>query len=164
MRDAIRTGIMFNIIDTERGQKVDLIPLTMEPRYNDALQRRIRQTFEEASGNQFQAWCARPEDIIIGKLMAWDEGRSHKHEQDILAMLVFIYAKADPALTQAFDETYVDRRALTMGVDVMRFWNELKQVAKKQTQQKLQDYKQTIPIPKNSLSLSDKPRHSPSLD
>ena len=50
MRDSIRLGIMFNIIDTERGQKVDLVPLTMNPNYKSALKNRQRQTFEDAEG------------------------------------------------------------------------------------------------------------------
>ena len=39
----------------------------------------------------FDIWCARPEDIIVGKLMAWAEGRSRKHETDIYEMMVFLY-------------------------------------------------------------------------
>jgi len=31
MRDSIRRGTMFNIIDTTEGRKVDLIPLSMQP-------------------------------------------------------------------------------------------------------------------------------------
>ena len=33
MRDSIRMGIMFNVIDTDRGEKADLVPLTMASRY-----------------------------------------------------------------------------------------------------------------------------------
>ena len=40
MRDSIRLGIMFNIIDTSRGEKADLMPLTMASRYRQAFQRR----------------------------------------------------------------------------------------------------------------------------
>ena len=40
MRDSIRLGIMFNIIDTTRGEKADLVPLTMSPTYRQAFQRR----------------------------------------------------------------------------------------------------------------------------
>ena len=43
IRDSIRHGIMFNIIDTSRGDKADLVPLTMEPHYQFAFQHRIRQ-------------------------------------------------------------------------------------------------------------------------
>ena len=44
------------------------------------------------------AWCARPDDVIYGKFLAWDEGRSRKHEADIYDMLVFKYLEADPTL------------------------------------------------------------------
>jgi hypothetical protein len=33
MRDSIRLGIMFNIIDTTAGRKVDIVPLSMDPRF-----------------------------------------------------------------------------------------------------------------------------------
>lgn len=44
MRESIRLGIMFNIIDTSRGEKADLVPLTMASSYRQAFQRRVRQT------------------------------------------------------------------------------------------------------------------------
>ena len=134
MRDSIRLGIMFNIIDTDQGKKVDLIPLTMNPQYKNVLQKRRRQTFEDAKGNSFQAWCAVPEDIIWGKLMAWHEGHSSKHEQDILAMLIFIYSNADPKVTNKFSEHYINEKVLTLGHETVRFWNKLKKTAKKQLQ------------------------------
>jgi hypothetical protein len=46
MRDSIRMGIMFNIIDTTRGEKADLVPLTLSPTYRLAFQRRVRQRIE----------------------------------------------------------------------------------------------------------------------
>ena len=89
MRDSIGMGIIFNIIDTSRGEKADLVPLTIDPRYRKAFKRRLRQMVELADGQPFEIWCARPEDIIVGKLMAWAEGRSRKHETDIYEMMVF---------------------------------------------------------------------------
>jgi len=44
-----------------------------------------------------EVWCARPEDIIVGKLMAWAEGRSRIHETDIYEMLVSQYGGSDQA-------------------------------------------------------------------
>ncbi len=83
MRDSIRLGILFNIIDTSEARKVDLIPLTMKPGYNFALKNRLRREIATKDGRHFEAWFARPEDVIVGKLMAWKEGRSFKHESDI---------------------------------------------------------------------------------
>ena len=52
MREAVRLGIMFNIIDSSRGEKADLLPLSAVARgatpfgYRQAFQRRVRQTVE----------------------------------------------------------------------------------------------------------------------
>jgi len=104
MRESIQLGIMFNIIDTSRGEKADLVPLTMASRYRQAFQRRVRQIVQVPGIEPFEVWCARPEDVIVGKLMAWDEGRSRKHETDIYEMMVFHYLGVDPALSAGFDE------------------------------------------------------------
>lgn len=122
MRDSIAKGIMFNIIDSSRGEKADLVPLTMAERYRQAFQRRERQIVDAPGLEPFEVWCARPEDVILGKLIAWQEGRSHKHEIDIYEMLVFHYLGLDPELSAAFDETYITTQAQTMGVDVFELW------------------------------------------
>ena len=49
MRSSVAMGIMFNIIDSERGEKADLIPLTMASPYRTAFQNRVRQTVETDS-------------------------------------------------------------------------------------------------------------------
>jgi hypothetical protein len=130
MRDSMRMGIMFNIIDTSRGEKADLVPLTMDPRYREAFQHRLRQMVELPDGQPFEIWCARPEDIIVGKLMAWAEGRSRKHETDIYEMMVFHYLGVDPEQSAAFDETYVDAQAETLGADVAALWETIKGAAR----------------------------------
>jgi hypothetical protein len=132
MRDSIRLGIMFNIIDTSRGEKADLVPLTMNLRYQEAFQRRLRQTIELPDGQVFEIWCARPEDIVVGKLMAWAEGRSRKHETDIYEMMVFHYLNLDPEQGATFDETYVDTQAETLGVDVAGLWEAIKGAARRE--------------------------------
>jgi hypothetical protein len=132
MRDSIRLGIMFNIIDTSRGEKADLVPLTMASRYRQAFQRRVRQTVEVPGSEPFEIWCARPEDVIVGKLMAWAEGRSRKHETDIYEMMVFHYLGADPEQSAAFDEAYVDGQARTMGADVVSLWEAIKDAARRE--------------------------------
>jgi hypothetical protein len=89
IRNSIEMGIMFNIIDTNEGTKADLVPLKREPEYQLAFNRRVRETFQGPSGETFEAWVAQPTDIIIGKLRAWDEGRSDKHPKDIYSILYF---------------------------------------------------------------------------
>lgn len=135
MRDSIQKGIMFNIIDSSRGEKADLVPLTMDARYRKAFQRRIRQTIELADIDSFKVWCARPEDVMIGKLMAWAEGQSRRHETDIYEMLVFLYLQADSTLYPDFDEAHVTTQAVALGPEVAELWQAIRQAARQATDQ-----------------------------
>lgn len=130
MRSSIRMGISFNIIDGKRGEKADLSPLTRDSRYRLAFRRRVRYEINWPGEASFMAWCARPDDVIYGKFLAWDEGRSRKHEADIYDMLVFKYLEADPVLANTFDETYLDAQAKALGPDVEELWQTIKQAAK----------------------------------
>lgn len=89
IRNSVEMGIMFNIIDSSEGIKADIVPLNREPEYQLAFSRRIRETFTDENDQPFEAWVAQPMDIIIGKLEAWNEGRSNKHPDDIFAILFF---------------------------------------------------------------------------
>jgi hypothetical protein len=89
IKHSVEMGIMFNIIDSSEGLKADLVPLKREPDYQVAFNRRIRETFTDENNEPFEAWVAQPTDIIIGKLQAWNEGRSNKHPDDIFAILYF---------------------------------------------------------------------------
>ncbi len=122
MRDSIRLGIMFNIIDGSLGVKADLVPLSREPAYRAAFGQRMRCTVVDAQGQEFEIWCARPEDIIAGKLMAWQQGRSAKHPADIAVVLSFMLAgfSAGP-----FDVDYVTAQAMAIGEDALALWLEL---------------------------------------
>lgn len=126
MRTSTQMGILFNIIDTTLGAKADLVPLTREPAYRRAFARRIRRTFTDEEGTEFEAWCARPEDIIIGKLMAWQEGRSDKHPGDVREMLVFALSGLSD---EPLDIGYINLWAARLGTDVARLWNRLRQQA-----------------------------------
>ncbi|MDH7485599.1 MAG: nucleotidyl transferase AbiEii/AbiGii toxin family protein [Anaerolineae bacterium] len=132
MRDCIRRGDMFNIMDTSRGEKADLVPLTMASRYGQAFQRRVRQRVEVPGVEPFEVWCARPDDVIVGKLMAWAEGRSRKHETDIYEMMVFHYLRLDPEQNAIFDEAYVDAEAETLGAEVIALWEAIKDAARQE--------------------------------
>ncbi|MBE7474867.1 MAG: hypothetical protein DPW09_07865 [Anaerolineae bacterium] len=128
MRDSIRLGILFNIIDTSEARKVDLIPLTMKPGYHFALKNRLRREIATKGGVRFEAWFARPEDVIVGKLMAWKEGRSFKHESDIRDILTAIKLEDDPELSASFDPAYIDHWASQLGHDVEQFWQNLQDI------------------------------------
>jgi hypothetical protein len=130
MRDSIQKGIMFNIIDGSRGEKADLVPLSMDVRYRRAFQHRIRQTAVLTDGESLTVWCARPEDVIVGKLMAWAEGQSRRHETDIFEMMVFNYSEIDPILSANFDDTYVTTQAAALGPEVANLWQVIKASAR----------------------------------
>jgi len=128
MRDSIRLGILFNIIDSSHARKVDLIPLSMKPGYDFALIRRVRREIMAAPEQTFQAWFATPEDVIVGKLMAWREGQSFKHEADIRDILTAVKLGDDTELSTSFDMAYIDRWAANLGQVVEQFWFSLKQL------------------------------------
>jgi hypothetical protein len=122
MRNSIRLGIMFNIIDSSMGIKADLVPLSREPEYRRSFERRIRCTVVDPAGNEFEIWCARPEDIIVGKLMAWQEGRSAKHPADIFAILNFMLAGFGQI---DFNPEDITKQATRVGNEALALWREL---------------------------------------
>lgn len=121
MRNSVQMGIMFNIIDSSEAIKADLVPLKREPEYRIAFERRIRKRFSDGE-TEFEAWCARPEDIIIGKLQAWQEGQSAKHPTDIKSILLFVLSE-DSVIS--FDASLVYAAAAKISGDVLGLWNEL---------------------------------------
>jgi len=136
MRDSTRLGIMFNLIDTELGVKADLVPLTREPGYRVAFKRRIRQSFQDESGQVFEAWYAQPTDIIIGKLKAWEEGRSAKHPNDIYAMLVFALSGLSDV---ELDLHAIAAAAARLGPETSELWRSLRARAEAEVQRHIQD-------------------------
>ena len=130
MRQAMESGTSFNIIDTERGEKADLFPITMDERYRPALTNRVRQTVELSEMESFSVWAARPEDVIIGKLMAWTEIPSQRHESDIYEMLVFQYSGGGRTSGLPFDSKYVDEQARLLGEETASFWKAVNDAAR----------------------------------
>ena len=121
IKNSVEMGIMFNIIDSSEGYKADLVPLKREPDYQIAFERRIRETFTDENDKPFEAWVAQPTDIIIGKLEAWNEGRSNKHPDDIFAILFFClsgYSNYDVNLDE------VTKKAARIGQDTLNMWNK----------------------------------------
>jgi hypothetical protein len=121
IKNSIDMGIMFNLIDTEEGARADLVPLKREPEYQLAFNRRVKETFQSPTGESFEAWVAQPTDIIIGKLRAWDEGRSDKHPKDIYAILYFClrgYSGYDVNLDE------VTKEAARIGHETLDMWNK----------------------------------------
>jgi hypothetical protein len=126
MVESVAMGIMFNIIDTSFSDKADLIPISMEPRYQNAFQHRIRQKIDMPGIEPFDIWCARPEDIIVGKLMAWTEGRSRKHETDIYEMVAANRWRTSQAQGDPLDIGYIDEHAQAMSGETVALWDAVK--------------------------------------
>jgi hypothetical protein len=122
MRSSTEMGIMFNIIDTQEGVKADLVPITREPDYRIAFERRVRRAFlDEVGETLFEAWIAQPTDIIIGKLQAWDEGRSNKHPNDIHSILIFCLKGLSDDIV---DLDTVAMEASKLGKDTLEMWRQ----------------------------------------
>lgn len=128
MRESLRQGIMFNIIDGARGEKADLMPVARHTEYRQVLANRTRQLIAVPGTEPFDAWCARPEDVIIGKLKAWAESGHRRHETDIYDMLVFSNLSSDASAW--IDLSPVDAVAAQLGDDVTALWNTIKQAAR----------------------------------
>lgn len=134
MRNAMKIGSTFNIIDSTRGEKADLFPLTMDLRYKPAFENRIRYQVDLPDRDSFMVWTARLEDVVLGKLMAWEEGRSERHPADIYEMMLFHYLGRDADLT--FDVRYVNDRVKMISQEAADLWiliNESAQEAAAQT-------------------------------
>jgi hypothetical protein len=66
--------------------------------------------------------------VIIGKLMAWTERRSRKHETDIYYMLVFHYLGFDPS--RSVDEAELTGAARFMGDETLEFWEAVREAVR----------------------------------
>ena len=130
MQKAMKIGSMFNIIDSTLGEKADLFPLTMDLRYQPAFENRIRRVVDISGQEPFSVWAARPEDVIIGKFMAWQEGRSERHPADIYEMMVFHYLGGDAELD--FDANYVTKRAKEIGDEAADLWQLINNAAQEE--------------------------------
>jgi hypothetical protein len=92
----------------------------MDLRYEPAFINRVRQRIDIPERGAVEVWAARPEDVIVGKLMAWEEGRSSRHTSDIYEMMLFYYLGGVSELT--FDETYVTGRAREISEEAASVW------------------------------------------
>ena len=98
----------------------------MTAEYVNAFQNRVQRTVEIPGRGPFDVWCAQLEDVIIGKLMAWTEGRSRKHETDIYDMMVHHYLGLTPEDSQFLNEEIIDLQAVKMGKDTLHLWESIK--------------------------------------
>jgi hypothetical protein len=103
----------------------------MDIRYQPAFDNRIRRVVDLPGMEPFAVWAARPEDVIVGKLMAWEEGRSERHTADIFEMMVFHYLGGKTGLV--FDVQYVTERAQTISQEAVDLWHLIVTAAQEET-------------------------------
>jgi len=90
IRDSLQRRYPFNVIQPATGAKVDLVPLPRDPFTRAAFQRRQRLEYDKA-GNR--ATFITPEDIILAKLLAFQETESDKHLRDARGVLITQWGK-----------------------------------------------------------------------
>ncbi len=101
---AIEHQSQFNILVPDAGLKVDIIIPKAHP--HDRLQ--FSRTRLTQPAGTFTARYAAPEDIILKKMQAYEEGQSDKHLRDIASMLKIN--------GYAIDHTYIADWAQTLGL------------------------------------------------
>jgi len=102
---AVRQRGQFNVIHPESGNKVDFVIARDDPWGREQLSNRRRVSLPDGS-----TWyAARPEDIVIGKLIYFQEGGSDRHLRDIASMFRVSGTR--------IDRGYIDRWAKSLGLE-----------------------------------------------
>jgi hypothetical protein len=102
--EAIRQCRQFNVIHPDSGNKVDFMIEPATDWGRQQLGRRRRVEFDDG----FHCYVGAPEDIILSKLLYYQEGQSSKHLRDIAGML--------KVSTDHIDQRYVVDWAGKLGV------------------------------------------------
>lgn len=92
VRDSLVRRYPFNVIQPSTGAKVDVVPLPNDSFSRLAFQRRKRLTFD-LSGDK--AYFITEEDIVIAKLIAFNETGSDKHFKDARGILLLQWDTID---------------------------------------------------------------------
>ncbi len=104
VREAVARRGQFNIIHPDSGLKIDVI--LPKPTPYDMLQFQRRQRLPLTP--EREACFARPEDVILYKMIYYREGGSEKHLRDITGMLLISGAE--------IDQDYIARWAGELGL------------------------------------------------
>ncbi|MEA2709883.1 MAG: hypothetical protein QOF78_2484 [Phycisphaerales bacterium] len=102
---AVASGGQFNVIHPESAGKIDFMIARSDAWGQEQLRR--RQRIELLTG--LHAFTARPEDVIIAKLMFYQEGGSEKHMRDITSM----FGVSGNEIDRAYIERWVQQLGLT---------------------------------------------------
>jgi hypothetical protein len=81
-RVAVRSKSQFNVIHPASGMKVDFF-VAGDDIERSQLERRLRRALLPGS----DAWCSPPEELVVKKLLYYQQGASDKHLRDIASML-----------------------------------------------------------------------------
>jgi hypothetical protein len=83
VREAVQRRFQFNVLHTSSGSKIDFL-LPRDDDWGRTQLERRRQVWllPDCAG-----FAARPEDVILGKLLYYAEGGSEKHLRDITGIL-----------------------------------------------------------------------------
>jgi hypothetical protein len=111
VHQAVATHFQFNVIHPTSGLKIDFIVLS-ESDFDRSRRERRRQLFVLPDG---PAWFASPEDVILKKMVYFQEGGSDKHLRDIAGVLRLQGNK--------IDREYVGKWAENLGVE--KVWDSI---------------------------------------
>jgi hypothetical protein len=111
IEEAVLHGTQFNVIHPSSGLKIDFIILTTSD-FDKSRSARRRQL---AVLPKHSLWFAAPEDVIIKKMMYYQDGRSDKHLRDIAGVLRI--------QEDAIDRTYIQSWADKLGL--REIWIEI---------------------------------------
>jgi hypothetical protein len=110
-RQALASHGQFNVIDPSSGNKIDFMIARSDAWGHEQLARRQRMRLLPDR----EGFAARPEDVILSKMLYYEEGGSEKHLRDITAML-----KTSGHL---IDHEYVRKWADQLGV--IKIWDAI---------------------------------------
>jgi hypothetical protein len=103
--EALHRRDQFNVLDPCSGNKIDFMIAREDAWGTEQLRRRER--VQLLPGHH--GFAARPEDVIISKMLYYAEGGSEKHLRDITGML--------KASSEQIDRTYVEHWSNALGVN-----------------------------------------------
>lgn len=103
--EAVANGTQFNVIHAESGNKIDFMIARTDEWGRDQMARRRRAQFLPG----LSAWVASPEDVIIGKMVYYRDGRSDKHLRDGAGILKLS--------GDEIDRDYIERWARRLELD-----------------------------------------------
>lgn len=111
IRHALAAKSQFNIIHPTSGLKIDFIIPAM-----DAFNRsRFARATRVSPADDYEASFASPEDVIIKKMLFYQDGGSDKHLRDIASVLLISSADVD----RAYIADWADR------LNLREIWNQI---------------------------------------